>query len=104
MRVVVDQVILEVHVILKTPSISILGVPDGDFATPEGSPKANQSSQIVPPATSQTQVIISSIVFDSEKLLGHISPDNDEIDDHLNDSFVAVYGIPGKPGILDITL
>ena len=25
-RVVVDQVILEVHVILKTPSISILGV------------------------------------------------------------------------------
>ena len=61
--------------------------PDGDFATPEGSPKANQSSQIVPPAIFQTQVILSSIVFDSEKLLGHISPDDDEIDDHLNDSF-----------------
>ena len=41
----------------------------------------------MPPATSQTQVILSSIVFDSEKLLGHISPDDDEIDDHLNDSF-----------------
>ena len=41
----------------------------------------------MPPATSQTQVILSSIVFDSEKLLGHISPDDDEIDDHLYDSF-----------------
>ena len=61
--------------------------PDGDFATPKGSPKANQSSQIVRPATSPTQVILPSIVFDSEKLLGHISPDDDEIDDHLNDSF-----------------
>jgi transposase InsO family protein len=61
--------------------------PDGDFATPEGSPTANQSSQIVPPATTQTQTILASLVFDSEKLLGHISPDDDEIDDHLNDSF-----------------
>ena len=61
--------------------------PDEDFATSEGFPSANQSSQIVPPATSQTQLILSSIVFDSEKLLGHISPDDDEIDDNLNDSF-----------------
>ena len=61
--------------------------PDGDFATPEGSPTANQSSQTVPPATTQTQTILASLVFDSEKLLGHISPDDDEIDDHLNDSF-----------------
>ena len=61
--------------------------PDGDFATPEGSQTANQSSQTVPPTTTQTQIILASIVFDSEQLLGHISPDDDEIDDHLNDSF-----------------
>ena len=56
--------------------------PNEDFATSEGFPTANQSSQ--------TQVILSSIVFDSEKLLGHISPDYDEIDDNLNDSFTSV--------------
>ena len=41
----------------------------------------------MPPTTTQTQVILASIVFDSKQLLGHISPDDDEIDDHLNDSF-----------------
>ena len=61
--------------------------PAGEFATPVGSPKVDQLSQTVKPPTTQTQIIQESISRESDQLLGHVSPDDDEIDDDLKDSF-----------------
>ena len=60
--------------------------PEGEFATPNGSPKVNQLTQTVPPPATQTRIIHASLKLESEQLLGQVSPD-DEIDDDLKDSF-----------------
>lgn len=56
--------------------------PEEDFATSKGSPKANQFTQTVPPAATQTCVIHASLIVESEQLLGQVSPDDDENDKH----------------------
>ena len=61
--------------------------PEEEFATSKGSPKANQFTQTVPPAATQTRIIHASLILESEQLLGQVSPDDDEIDDQINDSF-----------------
>ena len=59
-----------------------------DFATSTGSPKAKQFTQTVPPAATQTRIINASLILESEQLLGQVSPDDDEIDDQINVSFL----------------
>ena len=61
--------------------------PEEDFAPSKGSPKAKHFTQTVPPAANQTRVIHASLILESEQLLGKFSPDEDEIDDQINDSF-----------------
>ena len=61
--------------------------PEEDFAPSKGSPKAKQFTQTVPPAATQTRVIHASLILESEQLLGQVSPDDDKIDDQINDSF-----------------
>ena len=39
------------------------------------------------PAVTQTHVILASLIQESEQLFGVVPPDEDEIDDSLNDSF-----------------
>ena len=44
-------------------------------------------TQSLLPTTTPTHIIHASFILESEHILGRISPDDDEIDDHLNDSF-----------------
>ena len=61
--------------------------PKGEFATPNGSQKVPLITQSLLPTTTPTHIIHASLILESEHILGRISPDYDEIDDHLNDSF-----------------
>ena len=61
--------------------------PKGEFATPDGSQKVPLITQSLLPTTTPTHIIHASLILESEHILGRMSPDNDEIDDHLNDSF-----------------
>jgi hypothetical protein len=63
--------------------------PEEEFATSKGSPKAYQFTQTVPPAATQTRIIHASLILESEQLLGQVSPDDDEIDDQINDSHLG---------------
>ena len=44
-------------------------------------------TQKVKPAVAQTHVILASLIQESERLLGAVPPDEDEIDDSIKDSF-----------------
>ena len=61
---------------------------EGEFATPKGIKQVDQTlNHLVQPATTATHKIHASLIIESERLLGRVSPDDDEIADHLNDSF-----------------
>ena len=61
--------------------------PSEEFATSLGTKKVKWLTQTILPTTTKTHVIHASLILDSEQLLGHIRPDDDEIEDHLDDSF-----------------
>ena len=44
-------------------------------------------TQTILPTTAKTHVIHASLILESEQLLGYIGPGDDEIEDHLYDSF-----------------
>ena len=60
--------------------------PSEEFATSFGTKKVKWLTQTILPTTAKTHVN-ASLILESEQLLGHIGPDGDEIEDHLNDSF-----------------
>ena len=61
--------------------------PKEEFATSLGTEKVKWLTQTTSPTTTKTHVIHVSLILESEQLLGYIGQDDDEIKDHLNDSF-----------------
>ena len=61
--------------------------PEETLQTSEGTPKDLPLTQMENPAVTQTHVILASQIQESEQLSGVVPPDEDEIDDSLNDPF-----------------
>ena len=61
--------------------------PEETLQTSKGTPKDLSLTQMKDPAVTQTHVILASLIQESEQLFGVVPPDEDEIDDSLNDSF-----------------
>ena len=61
--------------------------PTEKFATSLGTKKVKWITQTILPTTAKTHVIHTSLILESEQLLGHSGPDDDEIEEYLNDSF-----------------
>jgi hypothetical protein len=55
----------------------------------KGTPKGLPLTQMDDPAATQRHVILASFILESEQLFGFVSADEDEIEDHKNDSFLA---------------
>ena len=61
--------------------------PEETLQTSKGTLKDLSLTQMKDTAVTQTHVILASLIQESEQLFGVVPPDEDEIDDSLNDSF-----------------